>query len=1043
MKLTEQTIQKRTVAYVMTVLLIAGGIFSYGKLGRLEFPNFTIKTAVVMTAYPGATPEEVEQEVTDPIETAVQQLSQIKEVRSISRAGLSIIYVDLKDAFMNKDIPQIWDELRRKVSDIQGALPPGTYPSVVNDDFGDEYGVFFAIYGEGYTYQELKDYADILRREVLLVKDVASVDIWGDQQEAIYFEISRARAAEMGISFSDIAGTINRQNQVVESGKVIVGSDHIRIDPTGNFNAVEDLGELLIQSDGKGNVVFLKDIVTIKRGYKDPATALMRYNGQPALGLGISTVADGNVVEMGEAVGKRIDELKTQAPVGMELGVIAYQSETVTESVNDFIVNLVEAIIIVIAVLCLSMGMASGLLMGAILLLTILGTFIVMQVMEVSLQLISLGALILALGMLVDNAIVVTEGILVRVQRGMSRSKAALETVAQTAWPLLAATFVAVLAFAAIGTSSDSTGEFLGSLFKVMAVSLFLSWILAITLTPLFCVQFMPKPKGTEGADPYGGVLFQTYRKFLDTCLRHRKIAMTTLFALFILGLIGFSQIEESFFPNSRRPQFMIDYWRPEGTHIEKTSADLKEVESHLKTLENVTATTTFVGRGALRFLLTYEPEMPNSSYGQILVTVDDYKKIDGMLPVVRKYLEENYPDAEIKLKKFQLGPGSGAKIEARFRGPDATVLRELSLTAQNVMATDPVAINIRDDWRQKVKVLRPQIAEAPARRSGISRADISDSIAAVNSGSQIGLYREDNKLIPIIARSPSNERQGAKSIRDIQVVSPVSGNSINLQQLTTGLETVWEDPIIRRKNRQRTITAQCDQTSGNASVLFSRLRSKVEAIPLPDRYDLEWGGEYEESGDAQRSLFKMIPIYFIAMVVTVIALFNGIRQTLIIFLCLPLATIGVAIGLLVSGQPFGFMCLLGFLGLSGMLIKNAVVLIDQIDLEIRSDMEPYDAILHSSVTRLRPVIMAAMTTVLGMIPLLTDPFYVGMSVTIMSGLTFGTLLTLIVVPIFYSIFFRIPVPEHDSAHESQDRNSIGRQEKHSGIPIIRRNQHA
>ncbi len=483
---------------------------------------------------------------------------------------------------------------------------------------------------------------------------------------------------------------------------------------------------------------------------------------------------------------------------------------------------------------------------------------------------------------------------------------------------------------------------------------------------------------------------------------------MGCLVALLACSVYGFGFVEESFFPKSRRPQFMIDYWRPEGTHIKNTSEDLKKIEAHLRQSEEVESVTTFTGRGALRFLLTYEPEMPNSAYGQLLVTVRDFRKIDSLLPEIGKYLTFNFPDAEIKLKKFTIGPGSGAKIEARFRGPDETVLRRLSGQAQAIMANDPVATNIRDDWRQKTKVLQPGFAEAKARRVGISRPLVTDALEVSFSGKTVGIYREDNKQIPIILRLPEKERNTVDSMNDVQVLSPATGRSVPLRQIISGIETKWEDPIIRRKNRVRTITAQCDPKSGNASVLFERLRPQIEAVELPAGYEIDWGGEYEDSTDAQKSLFSLLPLFFTAMVLTVIMLFNAIRQPLIIFLCLPLAVIGVTAGLLVTKQPFGFMSLLGFLSLSGMLIKNAVVLIDQIDLEIGLGKKPFNAILDSSVSRMRPVLMAAVTTVLGMIPLVSDPFYAGMSITIMAGLTFGTVLTLVVVPVFYAIFFRV-----------------------------------
>jgi multidrug efflux pump subunit AcrB len=1008
MKITEFAITKRTVSYFLTLILIGGGLLSFQGLGKLEFPSFTIKTAVIATPYPGASAVEVEQEVTERLEKAVQQMAQVKEVRSISQTGLSIIYVDLKDKYFSDDIPQIWDELRRKVTDAQGQLPPGAGPAMVNDDFGDVYGVLFAVTGEGYTYEELKDYADDLKRELLLVKGVAGVELWGAQQEIIYLEMARSRMAELGISMEAIIATLNRQNQIVDGGRVSVDADHIRINPTGGFSAVTELGNLLISSDNRGNLIYLKDVVEIRRGYQSPAAAIMRQNGKPALGLGISTVDGGNVVEMGKAVRARMEELRGETPVGIELSIIAYQSDLVASSVKAFVVNLVEAVAIVILVLCLTMGLSSGILMGVILLLTILGTFIAMRAMAIDMQIISLGALILALGMLVDNAIVVTEGILVRVQQGIRRTQAALTTVSQTAWPLLGATFVAVLAFASIGTSKDVTGEFLISLFQVMAISLGLSWVLAITLTPLFCVRFLPGQKSGASGDPYGGKFFRLYRRSLDICLQHRFITIGVLLGLMVAAVIGFGFVENSFFPNDSRNQFMVDVWRPQGTHMDKTAATLERVEAHLAGLEEVAATTTFIGQGALRFALSYEPQMPNSSYGQVLVTVKDFRSIDDLLPRLRASFDTEFQDSEIFLKKFVRGPPAEGKIEVRFQGPDIKVLRDLSARAQAIMAADGVATDIRDDWRQRTMVLRPQVAEAAARRLGITRPQIADVLAMNFSGKTVGLYREGDKLIPMKVQAPANERESVDQIDNLSIFSPVSGGALPLRQIVTEVRPEWEDPMVRRENRARTITAMCNPLRGNASVLFERLRPQIEAIQLPPGYHMAWGGEYESSGDAQAGLFKMIPIFFLAMVFTVVALFNAVRQTVIIFLCLPLAAIGVSAGLLSFQEPFGFMCLLAFIGLSGMLIKNAVILIDQIDLEIREGKDPYTAVLDSSVSRLRPVTMAALTTVLGMLPLLSNVFFSGMSVTIMGGLTFGTVLTLVVVPVLYAAFFRI-----------------------------------
>ncbi|MBU2488748.1 MAG: efflux RND transporter permease subunit [Proteobacteria bacterium] len=1008
MKLTEYALEKKTFAYVMAFCFLVGGLFAYKNLGRLEFPAFTIKTALVITSYPGASPAEVEQEVTEPIESAIQQLGQVKEIRSISRAGLSIIFVDVKNQYDSARIPQIWDELRRKVGDIQMRLPPGAGPSLVNDDFGDEYGVFFAVYGDGFSYRELKDYAKLLRRELLLVRDVASVEIYGDQPETVYLEISRARLAELGGCVQNVVATLNNQSQVADGGRVQVGGDYIRVLPTGGFTTLEDMENLIVHCGPQGGEIHLKDVARIRRGYLEPPQCLMMYNGKPALGLGIATTSDGNVVTMGEAVKKRISELSQLAPTGMEMGVIAFQSETVTRSLRGFVVNFAEALAIVFLVLFAAMGLASGMLMGVILVLTILGTFLGMRWMGISLQIISLGALVLALGMLVDNAIVVTEGILVRVKSGVPRRQAALETCAKTAWPLLGATAVAIMAFAAIGTSQDVTGEFLGSLFKVMAISLGLSWVLALTLTPLFCVQFLPSAKGFVKNDPYSGRIFRKYRWFLDQCLRRRLVTLAVLAAVVVLAVLGFGRTKMSFFPASDRPQFMVDFWRPEGAHIQETSRDLERIAEYIQGLEGVTATSTFVGRGALRFILTYNPEQPNPAYGQVLATVDDFRKIKKILPDLENHLRENFPDAEYKLKEFFYGPPVGARIEARFSGPDPKVLRNLSEQARAIMAQDPDAIIIRDNWRQPVETILPVISEGAARRTGVTRPDVARAIQASFTGRTVGLYREGEDLLPVILRLPGDERDRVEDLQDVQVFAPAAGKPVPLGQVVTELATSWENPIIWRYDRKPTISVWCDPGDGDANGLFSRLRPRIEALEMAPGYQLEWGGEYEKQVEANTGLFSMVPMFFLLMVLTILGMFNSLRQTLIIFLTLPLAIVGVTGAFLLTGKPFDFNCTLGFLGLSGMLIKNAVVLIDQINQDIQTGKRRHTAILDSSVSRLRPVCMASVTTIFGMFPLLPDPFFGAMSLTIIGGLAFGTVLTLIIVPVLFALFYRV-----------------------------------
>ncbi|MCP4593118.1 MAG: efflux RND transporter permease subunit [bacterium] len=1011
MNVAEASIRYKTITLVMTILIIGGGIWAYDGLGRLEDPEFTIKSAQVFTNYSGATATEVAEEVTDEIETAVQQLGQLDVVTSISEPGRSTVLVDVKEQYDKHSLPQVWDELRRKVNDAQAQLPPGAGPSLVYDDFGDVFGVFYAVYGDGYSYAELKDYVDVLRRELLLCADVGKITIYGDRPEVVYVEISRARLARLGISPTTIHQTLAGQNLVQPAGRVEVGSKYIRIQPSGEFTSIEDIGNLLIlQNDGSATKMYLKDVATIRRGYVDPPSTIMHYNGRSAIGLGVSTVLGGNVITMGDSVKRRLRELKAETPIGMEIGVIAHQADSVNAAVNGFIISLAEALAIVIGVLMLAMGLRSGVLIGFILLLTVLATLIVMRMQNIMLERISLGALILALGMLVDNAIVVVEGILVNLQRGMDRIKAASQTVQQTIWPLLGATFVAVLAFAAIGVSQDSTGEYCRSLFQVILISLMMSWVLAITVTPLFGVMFLKGATVGDG-DPYGGILFRAYRALVSFCMRVRWGTVVLMLVMLVVAIRGFGFVKQSFFPDSTRPQFMVHYWLPQGTHISRTQGDLAQIETHLRSMDGVTDASSFVGRGALRFLLTYTPEDANSAYGMLLVSVDDHGKIAQLIPEVQAYLDETFPDAQAFPRQFMLGPGDAQKIQARFRGPDPDVLRGLAAEARSIMLAEPGATTVMDDWRQRTPLIRPLIAETQARNAGVTRAEIAQALQAAFEGMRIGMYREGDKLLPIIARSPRNERGDVENLLDARIWSPVARQAIPISQVLRGSESRSENSIVRRRDRLPTLTVKCDAESGPASVLFEQLRPKIEALELPPGVTLEWGGEYEDSRDAQAGLAGKMPIVALLMVLVVIVLFNSIRQPLIIFLTVPLALIGVTAGLLLTNQPFGFMAILGFLSLSGMMIKNAIVLIDEINLQVRSGKEPFMAVVDSGVSRVRPVSMAALTTVLGMIPLLTDAFFVAMAVTIMFGLAFATVLSLVVVPVLYVCFFRVRSP--------------------------------
>ncbi|TOM57790.1 MFS transporter [Vibrio parahaemolyticus] len=1012
-------IRNRVISWMVSLIFLIGGIAAFFGLGRLEDPAFTIKDAMVVTSYPGATPQQVEEEVTYPLEKAIQQLTYVDEVNSISNRGLSQITVTMKNNYGPDDLPQIWDELRRKVNDLKVTLPPGVNEPQVIDDFGDVYGILLAVTGDGYSYKELLDYVDYLRRELELVDGVSKVSVSGQQQEQVFIEVSMKKLSSIGLSPNTVFNLLSTQNIVSDAGAIRIGDEYIRIQPTGEFQSVDELGDLLITESGAQGLVFLKDVAEIKRGYVEVPSNIINFNGSLALNVGVSFAQGVNVVEVGKAFDRRLAEFKYQQPVGVEISEIYSQPKEVDKSVSGFVISLAQAVGIVIIVLLFFMGLRSGLLIGLILLLTVLGTFIFMKYLAIDLQRISLGALVIALGMLVDNAIVVVEGILIGTQKGRTRLQAATDIVTQTKWPLLGATVIAVTAFAPIGLSEDSTGEYCGTLFTVLLISLMLSWFTAISLTPFFADIFFKGQKIKQGEgeenDPYNGIIFVAYKKFLEFCMRRAWLTVVVLIVGLGASVYGFTLVKQSFFPSSTTPIFQLDVWLPEGTDIRATNDKLKELESWLAEQEHVDHITTTAGKGLQRFMLTYAPEKSYAAYGEITTRVDNYEALAPLMARFRDHLKANYPEINYKLKQIELGPGGGAKIEARIIGSDPTVLRTIAAQVMDIMYADPGATNIRHDWRERTQVLEPQFNESQARRYGITKSDVDDFLSMSFSGMTIGLYRDGTTLMPIVARLPEDERIDIRNIEGMKIWSPAQSEFIPLQQVTMGYDMRWEDPIIVRKNRKRMLTVMADPDilgEETASTLQKRLQPQIEAIQMPPGYSLEWGGEYESSGDAQESLFTTMPMGYLFMFLITVFLFNSIKEPLIVWLTVPLALIGVTTGLLALNTPFGFMALLGFLSLSGMVLKNGIVLLDQIEIEMKSGKEAYDAVVDAAVSRVRPVCMAAITTILGMIPLLPDIFFKPMAVTIMFGLGFATILTLIVVPVLYRLFHKVSVPK-------------------------------
>jgi multidrug efflux pump subunit AcrB len=1040
MNLGVASIQNNRVVFFCMLLVVVGGIWSYQNIGRLEDPEFTIKEALIITPYPGANATEVANEITNPIESACQQLGQLKRVESESTRGRSVVSAIIKDQYNRDSIPQVWNELRHKIADAQSQLPPSVRGrSVVIDDFGDVYGIFLAITGEGFSYPELRRYTEFLRRELQTVKDVKKVELFAEQQEMVFLEISRHRLAQLGINEDQIYAQLQAKNVVADGGRVRVGTEFLALDPTGGFRSADDMLDLAIGSDRTGRQLLLRDVATLERGDEEPPRRLLKFDGKLAIGLGISTVQGGNVVTMGEGVRRKLEELKRNQPIGIEIGEINFQPEAVTIATNAFAFNLVKAVSIVFVVLLFAMGLRAGMMIGVVLLLTILATIQVMYFKDILLERISLGAFIIALCMLTDNAIVITEGMKVRIESGEDKISVIREVVSQCQWPLLGATAIAVIAFAAIGLSEDKTGEYCNSLFWVIFISLAISWVAAITFTPLLgYLLFKPNPQSAK-RDPYAGRLFSAYRDILVASLRFRWAVLALSIAMFFAAVFGFRLVTQSFFPPATRPQFLVDVYLPAATHIRESEAFADTVQRFIQAQPGVKHVSSFIGGGALRFLLVYTPEKENRAYVEFLVNVDDERKIDGLLATVQKYLDENHPNANAVAKQFLLGPGQGGRIQARFSGPDPDRLRELADDAIKIIQHDGGAVCVRQDWWEREKAVRPHLLEEPALRNGITRVEVAKALETSFEGRVVGFYREpgdvgvgvypqETRLLPIIARPPFAERNDVDALHSLQIWSPVAGRMIPLTQVAAGADVAWEDPKVMRRDRFPTITVHADPRTGLPSQLLNRVRPAIEKIKLPPGYSLNWGGEYEDSRDARAALARPLPVAMVLMILIVVSIFNSVRATLVICLAVPLAIIGVTSGLLLTGQPFGFMALLGAIALGGEQIKNSIVLVDEFNTP-RFDLgKPmYEAVVNGSVSRLRPVMLVAVTTMLGMIPLLEDPFFAAMAVTIIFGLGFACILTMIVVPVLYCIFFNVKEPSQFPSVQTDTIGSTGR----------------
>lgn len=1007
MKLIKYFLQKKTVTVLLLLLVLSGGWLAYMKMGKLEDAPFTVKQALVLTPYPGASPSEVQAQVTDVLEESIQSLGELYYLKTENRAGLSKITIYVKKEIRASEMQQLWDKLRRKVGDVQGKLPAGAGPSVVNDDFGDVLGVFYGLTGEGHTYRELEDQAKLIKNELLKMKDVARIELYGNQTPTIEVGISPSVMSRSGITTADIARAFEGQNKVVDAGGIDAGVNRIRIESTGNFYSLDDIRNLTIVSCS-GEHFRLADIATISEAYQTPATNVMRIDGQPAIGIAISTIPTGNVVDMAEAVKEQIDQFVTDMPEGYALNCIYDQGYESAVANQGFIVNLIVSVLTVVAILLFFIGFKNGILIGSGLVFSIFATLIVMYANGIALQRMSLAAIIIAMGMLVDNAIVVSDSALVNMQKGMRKRVALMRACSTTALPLLAATVIAILTFMPIYYSPHITGELLSSLVVVIGVSLLFSWVFALTQTPFFIQEFVRRPRPEElKTELFSGKLYNNFRYSLQFVIRYKLIVISCLIVLLFLSAWSFRFIPKVFVPSLDKQYFTIDMWLPEGTRIEETDRIAGEISDYIRSYRQTEMVSAFVGHTPPRYYLSNVSFGPQSNYAQLLIKCKTSAESRQLHALLQDSIPLKYPEPFIKVNKFELSPLTEAVIEARFLGPDPAVLDSLAGVAIEIMRKNPKVADARNEWGNMSMMIRPVYDPVKAGVLGITKADMMQSVKSIGDGLTVGVYRDNEKKVPVQLKSEAVNIEDAEALGNFSVWN--GRHSAPLSQVTGRIETTWEFPQIRTYNRQLSMAAMCGVKPGaTMAEVHGEIREEIENMDLPEGYSFFWDSQYKDQGEALQAIVKFFPLAFLLLVVILVALFGNFREPVIILCVLPLSIIGVAIGMLLTGFDFGFFPIAGWLGLLGMIIKNVIVLIDEINVQHRSGIDLYTSIVEATVVRTRPVLMAATTTVFGMVPLLFDIAFGGMAATIIFGLTFATLLTLFVTPALYALFYKV-----------------------------------
>ena len=1010
MNLPVYSLENKKIIYFFLAIMLIGGIYSFFKLPKKEDSPFVIKQAVLVTQYPGATPQEVEKLVTEPIEREIQAMSDVFQIKSESYFGMSKISIELQPTLSPDYMPVKWDELRRKVANIQPRLPSGASAINVSDDFGDVFGIYYALTAdEGFTYDDMRDWAQKIKTELTPIQGVQKVYLFAEQTQVVNVRISVPKLANLGIDPNSIQQVLQTQNLLVNTGEIMTGTYQLRVRAEGTYKSIEDIRDQLIVTKGGGEVR-LGDIATIERGYMDPPSNLMRVDGKRAIGIGVATGAKDDVVAVGDAVAEHLKEMEQLFPIGMELKTIYPENQIANEANNGFILNLIESLLIVIVIIFLVMGSRAGMLVGSSLLFSVGGTLLIMLIWGVGLNRTSLAAFIIAMGMLVDNAIVVTDNAQVGIKRGLSRYQALVDGATKPQWALLGATFIAVCSFLPMYLAPASVAEIVKPLFIVLGVSLGLSWILALTQTTTFGNFILKEAKPGESKDPYDTKLYHKFENVLGRLIKRRYLTLTSVVATLFLSLFIMSIMPQSFFPIMNKPYFRADLIFPEGYGIDDVERNVIKIEEYLKNNDKIKSYSFTLGGSPVRYYLASSSIGPKPNFANVLIETKDAKDAQSEENKFYEYMVANYPDILTRSALFALSPVPDAAIEIGFVGDNIDTLVALTQRAQEIARKNDMVMEVRNSWGNKVPVWKPLYSQEKGLRLGITRQQMAYSLRSATNGVPLGEYREGDVFMPILLKDADRDSMNLNDIKTLPVYS-AKGRSVKVEQVIDDFSLDYEYSVVKRYNRQRYMMMQCEPKRGaNTMAAFSQLWQDIQQeVQVPEGYKLQYFGEQSEQDKGNKAIAANIPLMFGLIYLTLLFLFPKYYRKPVLIMCmLPLIFIGVVLGLLVFGKSLDFFAMLGLLGLIGMNIKNAIVLVDEIGLQLDSGLAPVNAVIEATKTRIVPVTMASGTTILGMLPLLGDAMFAGMAATIMGGLFVSTILTIFVLPVTYCVFFKI-----------------------------------